>query len=283
MLTRRCQSLFKSFIRRSHLYIDQYDLSSTGIPFDEFRQRRERLVYLIREHLQRQHKSSMSPNFTLCLPSATRLYMGPDVAYFPFKQQSDFYYLTGCMQPNSLLLLNGNSEAFSTTLFLSACSMDSIDDYQRWSGPIITDKDQICQMFGLDDVHSLDSLPSFRLAPPPSILFYDSSSLAASNATKKHVDSFLQRFSSSSIFERLQVFLHALRSMKSLNEQAILRQACQLTSQAFIRTMKIPPKQIDNEALIKARFQYECEKSGDMTMAFHPVVAAHGRSFTHRS
>ena len=280
MLIRRCQPLIRSFVRRSHLYVDQYDLSSTGTPFDEFRQRRERLVHLIRNQLQRNQKSTSS-NFTLCLPSATRLYMGPDVAYFPFKQQSDFYYLTGCMQPNALLLLHGNSDAFSTTLFLSPCSMSSIDAYQRWFGPVITDEDQICQMFGLDRVHSLDELHSFPLPSSSSALFYDPNSLPELNATRKHLVSFFERFSASAVFKQLQVFLHALRSLKSLSEQTILRQACQLTSQAFIQTMKIHPKQMENEALIKARFQYECEKSGSMSMAFHPVVAAHGRSFAH--
>jgi hypothetical protein len=50
-----------------------------------------------------------------------------------------------------------------------------------------------------------------------------------------------------------------------------------LTSKAFIQTIKNIKKDTQNESLIKARFQYECEILGDTSLAFHPVVAANGR------
>jgi Xaa-Pro aminopeptidase len=205
--------------------------------------------------------------------------MGPDVAYFPFKQQSDFYYLTGCMQPNALLLLNGNDRTFSTSLFLSSCSMSDFDDYQRWFGPIITDPDRICQMFGIDRVKVIDELASIDI-PSTSFLFYSSSASIDPTVTKTNVTSLIERFSSSAslIDDQLHLFLHALRSMKSLDEQNLLRRVCQWTCDAFVQTMKLHPKHIDNESFVKSYFQFQCERSGIMSMAFHPVVAAHGRS-----
>ena len=173
MFLNRTKSIIKSsFIRSNHIFIDHYDLSSTKISLNEFQQRRQSLVNLIREYI----KKNSSQNFTICLPAATRQYMGPDVVYFPFKQQSDFYYLTGCMQSDAVLLLNGNAQSYSTHLFLSPCSMTSIDDYERWFGPTITDKDKICELFGIDHVYSIDKLTSIKI-PSSSVLFYNSQSI----------------------------------------------------------------------------------------------------------
>ncbi|CAF1349544.1 unnamed protein product [Adineta steineri] len=276
MFIMRNISIMKTFIRRRHIYIDHYDLSSTGISLNEYHQRRHSLINLIRNYIKTEQKQS-SYNFTICLPSSTRLFMGPDVAYFPFKQQSDFYYLTGCMQPDALLLLNGNDETFSTNLFLSSCPMNSINDYERWYGPTITDKDKICQIFGIDSVHSIDKLNSFKI-PSSSILFYNSQITDDTSTNKKNLIPFLKNFSSSIVCNQLNHFLHSLRSIKSLTEQNLIRHACQLVSKAFIKTIKNCKKNIQNEYLIHARFQYECTKLENTSMAFYPVVAANGRS-----
>ncbi len=268
----RNKSIIKSFFRYHHVYIDHYDIFSTGISLKEFHQRRHSLVNLIRNYL----KNKSPKNFTICLPSSTRLFMGPDVAYFPFKQQSDFYYLTGCMQPDAILLLNGNNEQFSTNLFLSRCKMDSIDEYERWFGETITDKDKICEIFGINNVYPIDELASLNI-PSSSVLFYNSEITDDTSINKKSLIPFLKKFSSSIICNQLNLFLDSLRSIKSVTEQNLIRQACQLTSKAFIQTIKNCKKNIENEYLIKSRFQYECQILDNTSLAFHPVVAANGR------
>jgi len=271
----RNRSFMKSVFHRRSIYIDHYDITSTGISLNEFHQRRDSLINLIRNYLKTEEKSS-SQNFTICLPSSTRLFMGPDVAYHPFKQQSDFYYLTGCMQPDSVLLLNGNNEKYSTNLFLSQYSMNSIDEYERWFGKTITDKNKICELFGIDHVYSIDELTSIKI-PSSSVLFYNSEIIDNSSINKKNLLSFLKRFSSSIVCQQLNLFLHSLRSIKSSTEQNLIRQACQLVSKGFIQTIKNCSKTIQNEYLIKSRFQYECQILDNTFLAFNPVVAANGR------
>ncbi|CAF2975117.1 unnamed protein product [Rotaria sp. Silwood2] len=275
MFAIRNKSIMKSFFRHHHIYIDHYDISSTGISLNEFRQRRDSLVSLIRNYIKTEQKRT-SKNFTICLPASSRLYMGPDVAYFPFKQQSDFYYLTGCMQPDAILLINGNDQTFSTHLFLSRCTMNSTNEYERWFGPTITDGEKVCQIFGIDKVYPIDQLITLKL-PSSSILFYNSQFINDKTINKKNLVPFLKRFSSSIVCNQLTSFLHSLRSIKSFAEQNLIRRVCQLTSLAFIKTMKNCKKDTENEHLVQARFQYECEKLGDLSMAFYPVVAANGR------
>lgn len=275
MFALRSHSIIKSFIRRQHFYIDNFDLSSTGISLNEFRERRHSLVNLIRKYIKTENKQS-SAKFIVCLPSSSRLYMGPDVAYFPYKQQSDFYYFTGCMQPDAVLLINGNDETFSTNLFLPRNTTHSIEEYERWFGPTISDKDQICEIFGIDEVYSMEQLITYKF-PSSSMLFYNSQFINDKTINKNNLLPFLKQFSSSIICSQLTSFLHTLRSIKSVTEQNLIRQACEFGSKAFVNTMKNCKKTTNNECLIKARFQYECEVLDDVSMAFYPVVAASGR------
>ena len=72
------------------------------------------------------------------------------------------------------------------------------------------------------------------------------------------------------IFNRLSLFLQFLRLIKSSAEQNLIRHACQLTSKAFVQTIKSCSKNISNEYMIKARFQYECQILDDTPLAFNP-------------
>ena len=268
MFTRRLKPIFQSIVRYHHVYLDRYELSSTGISLNEFQQRRQSLVNIIR-------KSSLmtAKDFLICLPASTRLFMGPDVMYFPFKQQADFYYFTGCMQPDAMLVLNGNDQQFATHLFLPKLSDEN---YERWQGEVITDSDQICQLFGVDHVSSMDELSALKVSSS-SIVFYDSQTLEATTIKKENFHAFRKKFSALPSFPRLSLYVHALRAIKSPAEQNLIRRACQIASQGLIQTMKNCPKDTPNESLIQARFQYECQILDETCMAFQPVVAAHGR------
>lgn len=269
MLLLRTKSIFKTFFRSHQIYIDHFDLSSTGILLKEFQQRRQLFINLIRNYLK-----NSSTDFTVCLPASSRLFMGPDVAYFPFKQQSDFYYFTGCLQPDAVLLINGNQKNFSTNLFLSNLTSHSFDDYERWFGKTIRDKNDICQLFALDRVYSIDQLQTIKLSSS-SILFYNQDTINDMSVSKKHLLPFFKRFSSSMGCNQ---FLHSLRSIKSSAEQNLIRQSCQFASEGFRQTMKNCSKDIRNESLVKARFEYECQSLDEnISMAFFPVVAANGR------
>lgn len=259
--------------RHFGIYIDQFNISETGIPIEEFRQRRDNVVEAVRNNLKRNGLEGKS--FTLCLPSAIRSFMGPDVVYFPFKQEPDFYYLTGCLQPDAYLLIEADEKRYSTHLYLSPCTAATIKDYERWSGPVITDQTKMCDLFQIDSVESVENFPSSK-KQSSNIVYINRKYFERASVMQKYLLDFLNKFSTK--FGHLNILIEHFRSIKSINEQNILRQVCQRTSQAFRSTMKTPSSMINNEAMIKARFQFECEKSGDMSLSFYPVVAASDRS-----
>ena len=63
-----------------------------SMPVSEFKKRRDRLM------------SMMAPGAIALIPGASEKRRNRDIAY-PFRQDSDFFYLTGFCEPDSLLVL----------------------------------------------------------------------------------------------------------------------------------------------------------------------------------
>lgn len=76
--------------------------------------------------------SSTSKQYHLAvIPSASKMYMTEKIP-FVFRQNSDFLYLSGCLEPDSVLVLSGSSaENFKSTLFLRKRDPHS----ELWDGP----------------------------------------------------------------------------------------------------------------------------------------------------
>lgn len=76
----------------------------------------------------------------------------PDTrGYVPFRQDNNFYYLTGVETPGAMLLLDGHRK--NTILFLA--SRD--EDKERWEGVRLYPGDSARRATGLDDVMELDA------------------------------------------------------------------------------------------------------------------------------
>jgi len=65
---------------------------------------------------------------------------------------------------------------------------------------------------------------------------------------------------------------HKLRLYKSLAEQSLMRQSCQIASKAFIKAM-MSTKPGSTEHELYARLDYECRMGGAEYLAYPPVVA----------
>ncbi|CAG9109787.1 unnamed protein product [Plutella xylostella] len=70
-----------------------------GITQAEYRERRETLVAKLLAESQDAHK-----NHIIVIPAACKQYMSDKIPY-TFRQNSDFYYLTGCLEPSAVLVI----------------------------------------------------------------------------------------------------------------------------------------------------------------------------------
>jgi len=67
----------------------------------------------------------------IVIPSAVRQYMSDHIPY-PFRQNTDFLYFSGCQETDCALVLCGSSiDNFTSTLFMKTCDLQS----ELWNGP----------------------------------------------------------------------------------------------------------------------------------------------------
>lgn len=64
------------------------------------------------------------------IPSSYKKYMTEKIPYV-FRQNSDFLYLTGCMEPDSILVLISKEDACESVIFLRGRDPAS----ELWDGP----------------------------------------------------------------------------------------------------------------------------------------------------
>ena len=142
-----------------------------GIDRTEFQQRRSTLAH----HLASQasllasetHTNSFATktvpsdkakNHLVIIPSSQKKYMVDKIPFWPFRQATDFRYLTGSKSHNSALVLRfeGSLESVTSTLLIP----DVNPREEIWEGPQIK-PDEACDIFGVDHCLHMEALPLF--------------------------------------------------------------------------------------------------------------------------
>ena len=77
-----------------------------GFTIAEFLTRRNNLMEVVKKY---SFDTKTAKNNIIVIPSATTKYMSDKIPYI-FRQNSDFYYLTGCLEPDSILMLVINDD-----------------------------------------------------------------------------------------------------------------------------------------------------------------------------
>ncbi|VVC43026.1 Aminopeptidase P, N-terminal,Creatinase/Aminopeptidase P, N-terminal,Peptidase [Cinara cedri] len=206
----------------------------------------------------------------IVIPSAIRQYMSDHIPY-PFRQNTDFLYFSGCQETDCALVLCGNSiENFTSTLFLKTYDPQS----ELWNGPS-TRAEFAPSIFGVDDGRTLPQLSEFLMTELKKhancVLWYNQKQKVQS-AVDKVVNNVAAE-NSIYLDDTLDNHSHKLRLYKSPAEQSLMRQSCQIASRSFIKTMaSTKPGSTEHE--LYARLDYECRMNGAEYLAYPPVVAA---------
>lgn len=90
------------------------------------------------------------------VPASPKKYMTDKIPYV-FRQNSDFYYLTGCLEPESLLVMWSNeNDRIRSALFMQTKSKND----ELWDGPA-TGVDNAVNLFQVDEAHDLKTFEDF--------------------------------------------------------------------------------------------------------------------------
>ncbi|KRX27549.1 putative Xaa-Pro aminopeptidase 3 [Trichinella nelsoni] len=246
-----------------------------GILKTEYAERRAKFWSSVWKHAQANNTNMNS--CVVLIPAASVRFCAPDVPHV-FRQESNFFYLCGFQEPDSLLLLYGKSEeAHRSVLFVQERSPHK----ELWEGTLagcdgakwLTDVDWAT-------VHGdfTKFFEEYLLADGQArstMMYSVVSDLSAANPCYKKA---LEIAKNLAIYgESALELIHRLRWIKSSAEVELMRKACSIGSEALAETMRYT-RHCRNENVLVAKMDLELRLRGAKQLAYPPVVAGGPRA-----
>ena len=194
---------------------------------------------------------------------------------FPFRQHSDFFYLTGIEQEKSILIISkGYKKEFEEILFI----LKPDKTLEIWEGHKLTSK-EAKTISGIDSIKYLNEFESIL----KEIIFSSESIYLNRNENVKfetHVPYKDIRFANElkeeypfHTYKRLAPLLTTLRLKKEPEEIELIKKACEITNKAFHRILKFIKPEI-KEYEIEAEITAEFLRNGAGGHAYQAIVAS---------
>ena len=216
----------------------------------------------------------MEPNSVAILASS-RLQMRNSDVDFPFRQDSNFYYLTGFSEPESVLVLALGREHGEAILFCR----ERDPKHERWYGRMIG-PERAVQLYQLDDAFPISDID--EILPG---LIEGRSRLYHQMGIDKTFDERLLGWVHSIQSNRqggaqppgemvqLGQYLHELRLFKSAQEIAVMKHAAAVTTGAHRRLMEIAEPGLP-EHRFEVELNYHFGLGGARALAYPSIVGA---------
>jgi Xaa-Pro aminopeptidase len=216
------------------------------LPRKEFAARRTRLMAM------------MEPNSIAIIPSAYEIIRNSDT-HFPFRQDSDFYYLTGLNEPDAVAVLIPGRE------------------HELWDG-YRAGPEGVCEDYGADDAFPVDDLDEILpgLLEGRERVYY---AMGRDSEFDRHVmewvNTIRNKVRSGAIppgeFLDLNHFLHELRLFKSAQEIQLMQRAGEISAKAHRRAMAVcKPGMMEYQ--LEAELRYIFAKNGARFPAYPSIV-----------
>ncbi len=198
-----------------------------------------------------------------------------DVTY-PFRQDSDMFYLSGINQEKSILLMvpGHPDEKLGEILFLEK----SNKEIKTWVGSRLSKK-EATSVSGVKTVYWLEDFEKVlsSLMPIFSKVYLNlnenprfSSEVIYKNLRFVHE---MKNKYPLHHYERLAPVLTELRLIKEPTEVDLIQHACNITEKAFFRVLRfVKPGLMENE--VEAEITHEFTRSGANGHAYEPIIAS---------
>lgn len=234
------------------------DMTNTN----EFSKRREELL------------RSLGKNSIAVIPSAQMTVRNRDVEH-EFRQDSDFFYLTGFEEPNAMLVLAPNRKHGETILFCQ----ERNPEIELWTGKRMGPENATAQL-GVDDAFPIDDVDDILpgLIENKKKLFF---TLGQNEQQDKRLITYLNKAKEQARSEtgapqkliNLSTLLHEMRLHKSANEIAKMRKAAKITAMAHAHAMKNCHR-VKYEYQLEAMINYSFAMNGAKRSAYPAIVGS---------
>jgi len=206
------------------------------------------------------------------IPSGTMKMRSNDTE-FPFRQESNFYYLTGFNEPDALVFLCKNKKGTKSVLFLR----EKDPEMEMWAGKRLGVQ-AACKALDVDEVYDIKDLEERlpELLEGYAELYMDSFNDNAYLDTIKKVSGKLFQARGIDIsprnFIHLNTLLEKMRLIKESYEIEQIKKALSITAQAHHAAMAMVSSGM-KEFEIQAIIEYIFKKNGSKHDAYGTIVA----------
>jgi len=218
--------------------------------------------------------SLMEPNSIAIIPSAKEQLRSRDTE-FPFRQDSDFHYLSGFDEPESVLVLIPGRKHGQFVMFCR----DSDTEMELWHG-YRAGLEGVCAIHAADDafpIGDIDDILPGLIEGRERIYYSMGRSVEFDQQIMSWVNRIRRKEASGAVppgeFTDLDHMLHDLRLVKSAAEQRLLRRAGAITAGAHIRAMQHCKPGV-YEYQLEAELTHEFARLGARHPAYPSIVGS---------
>ncbi len=217
----------------------------------------------------------LQPNSLVVVHSNDQMYRNGD-QYFPFRQGSDLFYLTGIDQEKTILTLcpNHPNKELREILFI----IESNEKIAVWEGHKYT-KEEAEKTSGIKNIKYLSEFEStFReLAIKAEAMFLNLNENPkfkpeTMSADERFVEKVKKEFPAHEL-ERLAPFMKRVRLKKDQEEIELMKEACNITAKAFDRVLKFVKPGV-TEYQVEAEITHEFLWNKATGHAYTPIIAS---------
>ncbi len=182
---------------------------------------------------------------------------------YPYRQNSNFYYLSGFKEDSSALIFIKTKNGSKTILFVHKKD----EALELWNGKRLGEK-EAKKIFLVDEVYTIDKFEKkFKeLSKNMSTLYCDLDS------DDKRVKNLKKTLKNSVEFENIFTLVSTMRLIKSKMEISLIKKAIDITRKAHHSAMK-SAKELKNEYELQAEIEYMFKKHGAYSDAYTSIVA----------
>ena len=231
-----------------------------GVPASEYAARRLALA------------AALPEGAIAVFPSAPPAYMGHDVPH-PYHQNTDFFWLTGFLEPSSLVACSKREGEPRWHMFVRPTSKAE----EVWDGPRAGLAGAAEHFLPEGDVHATATAGKVlaqEVARGASALYYDS---AANEKLDLQLSALRAACAEARLTPRSSARItHRLRLHKSAREQELMRRSASMCAAAFGSVMRGSVGAADRglgEGTLAAHFEFEVKMRGAERLAYPCVVA----------
>ncbi|CCE66230.1 hypothetical protein TPHA_0P00720 [Tetrapisispora phaffii CBS 4417] len=207
--------------------------------------------------------------------------------FYDFQQNNNLFYLSGWNEPDSVLILEKQTENLIDLVFHMLVRPK--DEYsEKWEG-FRTGIEGVRDIFNADESDDISNLSDYvkKIVKRCDNIFYDKDtenqsrgdsakfgnffSVPSNSSQEKDLNAILQIHGTNKKISGLDKILAPMRRIKSPSELKVMRRAGQISAYAYNQAL---PKKFRNERTLQAYLEFKFISGGCDKSAYIPVVAS---------